>query len=744
MKDLSVEQPAANVDLPGLRHEAVTALCVAATAICWIWITVLGISAQPPPLASLLPPVIMMISSVACLCVRDLPQRWRGPLFVSGLSLGFLLPGLLGGVSLLWVCYQSLLVSVAALLVGRRWVLLLASIPTAASLACLLLGMTGQRGEQLWPGLALLWGTVLASWLASRNLYAVLWWAMDSQRRAWQTANEVRERRGELRGMLDSLRTTYGILERTTHELEAARAEAEEAREVKSRFVANVSHELRTPLNIIVGFAEMLNTAPEMYGEFSWPPDLRADVLTIWQNARHLLSLVDDVLDLAQIEASHLPMMQEPTDLIQLVGSTLATAAGLLRDSHVELRGSLPAEFPMLLVDSTRIRQVLLNLIKNAASFTDQGCIEVGAFCSEDEATVYVRDSGAGIPRDRLEAIFNEFEQVNPSCHRHRQGAGLGLAICRQLVRLHGGRIWVDSTLGEGSTFYFTLPLPRKMAKGRVGDLYHTKSESSGQRQERGTVVAVLDDPPTLRILERHLPGLRVAAAKSLTEVAQLVETEHPQAIVLIVDSQQEMAEVSGRAHGVLDALAPLDLPIVACSLPTERRACLTLGAAGFLLKPITARQLLTAVRNVRRKPSRILVVDDEPDYRRLLSRILRGDWPEAEVLEAASGRQAVAMLARHPDLILLDLLMPEMGGIELLKVLRSDSTTAGIPVIVISAQQSVHGAEAMPADEFLVFRRGSFSAAELMPLIDSVTKCLRVHYASSRGTPSTPATAPG
>ena len=714
-------------EMDDLRRPVLRVLCCAALAVSSIWIMViLMVHLRPPPLAVLAPPFLMFCASLGCLTIRILPISGRAALLLLGLT-GSLVLGYWASPSRDWLYALSLVVVMGGAAAGP-----VVSFATSASLSVLtLLSLFLVPGApslaQVPAPLGLLWGSALISGLSSQSLYATLRWAVDSQARAWQTAEEVRIRRGELRRVLDSLRVTHGQLERTVRELEVARAVAEEAREIKSRFVANISHEFRTPLNIIVGFAEMLCTSPETYGGLTWSPLLREDIVSIWRNAEHLLKMVDDVLDLAQIEALRLPVLPEPVDLISVIQEALAMDDALLRDSCLELRVSLPENLPRLTVDPTRIRQVLLNLINNAVRFTHQGYLEVGAFLSGAEIVVYVRDTGEGIPPEKLETIFERFEQVDTSARRPHSGLGLGLAISRHLVRLHGGRIWAESELGKGSTFYFSLPYLEPGSQPRVPQLIRTPADRAPAAKNEA-VVALCADPMAVRMLARHLEKLNVAGAESTAEAVALVHELHPLAILIVGDQQQALTE----ARAVLDEMGALDVATIVCDFPTERQAGRALGVSDFLIKPITQRELAAAIKRLRTAPRRVLVVDDDPDMLRLLGRMTQQEWREAEVLLAASGEEAIRLASQLPDIVLLDLLMPGINGVEILGRLRSDPVTAGIPVVVITARTPAEDLAALRECEVHILRKRALAAGEMVRLIEALGTSLPPHYASA------------
>lgn len=720
-------------EMDELRRPVMNTLLLTALVASGSWIIGVAIvHYAPPSLVISGPPLIILGTSVACLTLRPLSVSLRTSLFLIGLTAALTL-GYLSSPARDWL-YGLVLVAVAGgALSGPVASSAVAAALSMLAVACLHLASRPPTPLELLAPLGLLWATTLISSMASRSLYTTLRWALDSQSRAWQTADEVRARRGELRRTLDSLRITHRLLERTMHELEAARREAEEAREVKSHFVANISHEFRTPLNIIVGFAEMLCTSPETYGGVSWSPALREDIVAIWRNAEHLLKMVDDVLDLAQIEASRLPVLPEPVDLIRIIQDALATGAPLLRESSLELRVSLPTSLPLLHVDPTRIRQVVLNLVNNAIRFTERGFVEVGAFVSEAEVVVYVRDAGEGIPPDKLEAVFERFDQVDVTSRRSHGGLGLGLAISRHLIRLHGGRIWAESELGQGSTFFFTLPCTQEGSQPALPQLMRDQPESIPLSDEKGKVVALCQDPLVVRILARHLDKLGVVGAQSVGEAAAMVHDLHPAAVLVVGESPGAL----DLAQATLEAIDPLDVPTIVCDLPTERRAGSALGVSDFLIKPVTQKELSAAIRRLRSMPRRILVVDDDPDMLRLLCSMAQQEWKDAQVMDAPTGREAIQMASQLPDVVLLDLLMPGLSGVEVLDQLRANPVTAAIPVIVVTARAPAEEWATLPESEVRILRKRPLAAGEMVRVIEALGMSLPPHYPIRRGAPS-------
>ncbi|MHB0876345.1 MAG: ATP-binding response regulator [Anaerolineae bacterium] len=722
------------VDLRGVRAGALAGVSLTALVVTWVWMVWTGrMLDQSLDLQALLGPASLFVAAGIVLLLPRLHPVPRMAILLGGAAACFAAQYLHTGDPA-WLYYQVLVILLSVPLADPPAPFVLAAVTSL--LLYVLSGLVPAAPPiNLVPVLVLLWIAAGISWAGARTLYTVLGWALASQADAWRTATEVIKRREQLRRTLDSLHHAHSALERTSRELEAARMEAEEARQVKARFVANISHELRTPLNVIVGFAEMLCTSPEVYGDFTWPPDLREDLLTIWHNARHLLSMVDDVLDLAQIEAAHLPVMPEPTDINQLIRDALDTIGPLLRNASLGLRISLAADLPLLNLDRTRIRQVLLNLTSNAARFTSTGYVQVGTVLRDDAVLVYVRDTGPGIPKAKLETIFDEFEQVDTSIRRPHQGAGLGLAISRQFLRLHGGRIWAESAEGEGSTFFFTLPLPGQAMAVQPRIARRPMPATAGNQPEAQAVM-LSSDPIAMRVLERHLADLPVTAAASEEEAVAIVLAQHPEAVLILAENG-EMAAATDQAGRILEAVKPADLTVAVCTVPTERGAGAVLGVPELLIKPVAAADLLAAVRKLRPNPSRVLIIDDDPDTVRLFSRLLRREWRQIELLTAGTGEAAIRCLPQCPDLILLDLQLPDTTGVEILRAARGNPLSVHTPVVVVTARGPAQ--ELLPSNKgrIEVLRNSAFSATETVRFLGLVVKALPPRYAAPTSAPS-------
>ena len=248
---------------------------------------------------------------------------------------------------------------------------------------------------------------------------------------------------------------TYA-LRKTNTQLKMMYEKARESDRLKSEFLANMSHELRTPLNSIIGFSKVILKGID--GEIN--ERQRADLTAIHNNGVHLLGLINDILDLSKIEAGRMELIREETDVNELIDEAVETSLGLIRDKEVEIRVEVEENLPRLMVDKTRIRQVLLNLLSNAIKFTEKGAITINAAAGNDEVVIVVSDSGPGFPEEELSKLFDQFRQLDGAMNRKKGGSGLGLAISKRFVELHGGRIWGKSRMNHGSSFYFTLPIP--------------------------------------------------------------------------------------------------------------------------------------------------------------------------------------------------------------------------------------------------------------------------------------------
>ena len=579
-------------------------------------------------------------------------------------------------------------------------------------------------GPTLLSSLTLLWLTAVVERISSQGLYTVLGWAWNSQRRANDLLEQLRDHQGELNRTLVALTEAARRLERVSQELAIARMRAEEARQLKEQFAANISHELRTPLNLIIGFSEMMYFSPEVYGDMEWPPTLRRDLRQIYQGSKQLLDLVNDVLDLSRIDAAQMPVRKELSDLCSVILEAMDTVSDLLRGKALELRACLPPALPLLPFDRTRIRQILLNLFSNAARFAERGTITVTAEVQEREVIVSVADTGVGIPSKELTRIFDEFHQVDMSLRRRQEGAGLGLAISKRFVELHNGRMWAESELGKGSTFHFSLPLPGEEVL--VGQLHLGKSSPRTPSTYEPSVLVVDSDPAVGTVLARYLTNIRVLRADNLAQARELVAEWRPQALVLNVAPNThswQAAEQEGFG------LVPPQVPVLVCSLPSQTWMASQTGARGCLTKPITRERLLQALAEIGNVKD-VLVVDDDRGFVQLMARLLSSSSGSYTVRWAYEGKEALQQVQeKRPDAILLDLVLPEMDGLQVLEILRADENLQSIPVLIVTARDYGEELLAQCSSTLVLARQRGLKPAEVIHYLQALLDTTQMGY---------------
>ncbi len=578
-------------------------------------------------------------------------------------------------------------VSLAGLLFSMQaviWVTL-ACVGAVLALGTLGLGYPVRSIDLLAPVLVIgAVGTLSALWV--RNLYLTLYWAYERAVAAQRNWDELRDRRGELARTAKALDEACQRLEHMNYDLSQARAAAEDARAAKQRFASSVSHELRTPLNVIVAFAEMMHLSPQSYGGVPLPPQYRGDVQAIYRSSQALLHLIDDVLDLSQVEAQQLKLHLEPANLADVIAEAVDMMRPLVRSKDVELRTEIADDLPVMPIDRGRISQVLINLLNNARRFTQRGSITVRALVEGQEVKVTVADTGSGIAPGNHDSIFDEFRQVDEAPGHERNGVGLGLAISRRFVELHGGRIWVESEgiPGRGSQFHFRLPLAGA-GRAQYAALQSTPL-ALAQPQGRGRVLLVMGcDSSAIRMLEQGLLDYQLVPVADVAGLPEMQASLHPRALLL------NTAGCPGpwqTAEGPRELPDTKGLPIVLCPIVGERQMAQAMGVAGYLVKPIARNTLVQLLEGLGGSVHGILIVDDDPNITRVLTRMIRSAGGQYDVRRSHTGRQALQEM-RHtrPDLVLLDLAMPGMDGHEVLAEMRRDADLRQVRVVVVTAQ---------------------------------------------------------
>lgn len=510
---------------------------------------------------------------------------------------------------------------------------------------------------------------------------------------------------------------------RLRQKLQDALQRAEEANLLKSRFLSMVSHELRTPINLIVGLSEM-SMRQQKNNRKANLEVLQKYNEQIFTSGQHLDRLIRDVLDLASSQAGQMNLICGPLNLEPVIHDVVGIGKQLAEQKKLHFRVELPEKIPQVWGDKTRLRQILLNLISNAVKFTAHGEVALVVKVEPPEIFISIEDTGLGIAKEEQGSIFDEFHQSNRTTVRGYGGIGLGLAITRRLVEMHGGKIWVTSNgwEGSGSAFCFTLPI---LATPSPGDL--PGEDMKETLSQEGKVLVLTKTPGSAAKLvwrlEHHGFDVQEVVLDNDARFMERLAAAPPGAVVLdLAPASEQGWEIMKRLK---ESPASQDIPVLFYSLLANEDT----GAVveiDFLSKPIGTKQLIQALKryglsNGRKSTKTILMIDDEPTMLDLHTRMIQSAIPECKILTALSGMEGLrVMRSTLPDLVLLDLMMPEMDGFSVLKAIQSERALRNTPVIILSAQVlTQRDMERLSQGVAAVLEKGLFSAKETIARIE-------------------------
>ncbi|MHB9054202.1 MAG: response regulator [Thermoleophilia bacterium] len=508
----------------------------------------------------------------------------------------------------------------------------------------------------------------------------------------------VENAQNELGAVSEAFNEMATTIEEHTGQLENANRELEQASRMKSEFLANMSHELRTPLNVIIGFSEVLRDTPS--GKIG-DKDRAEFCDNIVSSGQQLLELINDVLDLAKVEAGQMQIFTEEFDVGKVLNETVSAMNPLARKKSIGIDVKVSEHLTTVLADAGKFKQILYNLVGNALKFTPQGgTVHINASAAGKMARFAVADDGVGIALADQRRIFSEFQQVDGSSSRQYEGTGLGLALTKKFVEMQKGEIWVDSEIGVGSTFYFTLPIPAGSTFPDTAPIERRLPPQAAASGSAGTaqamygppqaprVLVVEDDRKTAELIGFWLSqeGYEVVYAADGVEALKKVRTGRPFAVCLdIMLPRKDGWQV---LHQLKSDPETADINIIICSALDNPELGFALGAADYCLKPLSRRHLLDKLNHLkkvapgRRSQPQVLVADGDPEEARRTTSILERQG--FSVILAADGKQAMELaLEQSPDIIIIDFQLPGTGIFDVLTFLRNHPVTVNTPIIV-------------------------------------------------------------
>ncbi len=444
---------------------------------------------------------------------------------------------------------------------------------------------------------------IVIAYINKQNIMELVHWATDSQQKDANRAEIFYQQREELKDLLLQLQHANAQLEIMNIKLDEAQRKTEQVSKAKSIFLSNMSHELRTPLNVVIGYASSMLDMPQIYEHIPLPKTYRSDVQLIKENGQYLVGLINDILDLSKIEAGHLKLRCAPVNVADLCKGVISTSLGLLKGKPVQIRPDFTADLPKVWADSLRVRQITLNLMSNAIKFTETGSVTLAARVEGDFLRISVTDTGIGIPENALQTIFDRFQQASQDTERHYGGTGLGLDISKQLSVMHGGDLSVQSKVGKGSTFSFTLPLatPEQLGDAFSEEVIDHNIElfEPGLVNEIHTVLLVEDDVNTRVMLRRTLESQNyvVVDTHDGAQAIELVGSLLPSLVILDINLPHKDGWEILQAIKANEETAAI--PVIICTVDEADGRSDDMGAALHIRKPLNPEDLLIDVEKI-------------------------------------------------------------------------------------------------------------------------------------------------
>jgi signal transduction histidine kinase/CheY-like chemotaxis protein len=721
-------------------------LIITTTIICGVWLLGLASYKSGQISSEILPPM-----ALTCLTFLGSYRLISKKLLAAQI---LWLTGVLLTITLALVIFQqpdiaflyALIPLMAVVMIGWQVALIAGALTTG-----LLLGFA------FWPGAGFLppgqiapvvFGGILAGfvgWSAFSPFLIMVEWSTENLRRVAQSLEEARNQRMELRQIQEDMLHANNELNRLSIRLKVMTEKAEEARRMKEEFVANVSHELRTPLNMIIGYTDLIMKSPQVYSK-RLPARLLADISSIQRNSQHLVDLINDVLDLSQVDAGRMALTKRWTSLQEIIDAAIIAVKPFYETKNLYLRTELPQNEMLIYCDSTRLREVILNLLSNAGRITEQGGVLVGVVEDHDNVVIRVKDTGPGItPEDQVK-IFEPFSQLDRMLHHRTGGSGLGLSISKRFIELHDGKMWFESEVGTGTTFYFSIPtgissqslaarggLPRWINR-YVEYIPRSRPNKAPSPQYIPRLVVVENERAFQHLFSRYADHVEIVPAESLEMAIQLMKESPAQAVIM-----NTQAFENDQAFTPAVPL-PYNTPVISCWVPGKEEVARRLGVVEYLLKPTRQEDLIAAFDRFNKLELSLLMVEDDPETIQLFARIISANRPDFRVIRASNGREALDLMrARQPEAVLLDLMLPDLDGYQVLREKAADPAISSIPVVIVSANDPV-GAQVI-SSQFAVRRTSGLSVQEFLECVMAIVGTLNSEL--QKPDPLQPETAP-